>query len=176
MGPVKISIKLAFIVKKIVYHSVFFLGIIECSEIGGTLEDRSWKNSWTLLICGSYNRKCMCMKLECLRPFPICSSLVVFLLLSPKDKEIWFIFLQIVCVPSRTVRNKTDLFSFGSWRMVLTVGTVQPGPGGAYCSLLYLHRENNMVGLFRLYPYMLTSWSFYNMWSIGNNTCILGRF
>lgn len=52
----------------------------------------------------------------------------------------------------QTVRNKADLFSSGSWRRVLTLGIVEPGPRSVCPPLLVCDS--------RLFPHMLSSYRF----------------
>lgn len=83
--------------------------------------------------------------------FPLTVPRLVFLLLILKDQMCWFIYLladSLCTMLSRTVRNQSDLFSFGSWRMVLTWGPIEPRPGCVCCSLLFLH-WGNKVAIFR---------------------------
>lgn len=74
------------------------------------------------------------------------------------------------------MRNKPDLFSFGSWRMVLTLGTVEPGSGGVCCSLLCLHKED-IVELFLAFtPPCCPVAVFILCEGIVNAACSFGRF
>ena len=123
-----------------VCHSVLCLGVVgECPEIRATSEDSSLKNSQTLLSDNSWDREWICIRLfQCLRLFPTHSSQVSIYLLAD----------SLCTMLSRTVRNQSDLFSFGSWRMVLTWGPIEPRPGCVCCSLLFLH-WGNKVAIFR---------------------------
>lgn len=84
--------------------------------------------------------------------FPLTVPRLVFLSLILKDQEMClfiYLFANSSCtILSRTVRNQSDLFSFGSWRMVLTWGPIEPSPGCVCRSLLLLHWESR-VAIFR---------------------------
>lgn len=59
-----------------------------------------------------------------------------------------YLFANGSCtILSRTVRNQSDLFSFGSWRMVLTWGPIEPSPGCVPVTPPFALREQRLPSL-----------------------------